>query len=154
MSESIANPILNSPYKQPDRYFQIGSKGPTGEIKIGRRPSESYIPIAPSTSRPFDKPKTGKVAVKVINYGDEVMKVFECLSVWSGRALEDAAGPRPHIHLKRSQNERRAFGHVDVSAVEIGQHPSLDVRRILMLDAQPRPYDLVGEQTPGERGAC
>ena len=29
-------------------------------------------------SRPFDKPETGKIAVKVINdYGDEVMKVFE-----------------------------------------------------------------------------
>ncbi len=30
-----------------------------------------------TTSRPFDKPDTGKVAVKVINdYGDEVMKLF------------------------------------------------------------------------------
>ena len=28
-------------------------------------------------SYPFDKPKTGKIAVKVINhYGDEVMKVY------------------------------------------------------------------------------
>lgn len=27
---------------------------------------------------PFDRPATGKIAVKVINdYGDEVMKVFE-----------------------------------------------------------------------------
>jgi adenine-specific DNA-methyltransferase len=31
-----------------------------------------------TTSRPFDKPETGKIAVKVINhYGDEVLKVFE-----------------------------------------------------------------------------
>ena len=31
-----------------------------------------------TTSRPFPKPKTGKIAVKVINhYGDEVMKVVE-----------------------------------------------------------------------------
>ena len=29
-------------------------------------------------SRPFDKPESGKIAVKVINhYGDEVLKVFE-----------------------------------------------------------------------------
>ncbi len=28
-------------------------------------------------SRPFDRPDTGKIAVKVINhYGDEVLKVF------------------------------------------------------------------------------
>jgi adenine-specific DNA-methyltransferase len=29
------------------------------------------------TSRPFDKPASGRIAVKVINHlGDEVMKVF------------------------------------------------------------------------------
>jgi adenine-specific DNA-methyltransferase len=31
-----------------------------------------------TTSRPFPKPATGKIAVKVINdYGDEVLKVYE-----------------------------------------------------------------------------
>lgn len=31
-----------------------------------------------TTSRPFDRPKTGKIAIKVINhYGDEVLKVYE-----------------------------------------------------------------------------
>jgi adenine-specific DNA-methyltransferase len=30
-------------------------------------------------SRPFDKPETGKFAIKVINhYGDEVLKVYDC----------------------------------------------------------------------------
>jgi adenine-specific DNA-methyltransferase len=32
-----------------------------------------------TTSRPFARPETGKIAVKVINhYGDEVLKVYEC----------------------------------------------------------------------------
>jgi type III restriction enzyme len=43
---SIDNPILNSPYEQPDRHYVIGPQGPTGEIRDGRRPSESFIPIA------------------------------------------------------------------------------------------------------------
>ncbi|MEU5786793.1 BPTD_3080 family restriction endonuclease [Micromonospora purpureochromogenes] len=46
MTGTIENPILNSPYEQPDRYYEIGPQGPTGEIKDGRRPSESFIPIA------------------------------------------------------------------------------------------------------------
>jgi type III restriction enzyme len=46
MTVSIDNPILNSPYEQPDRYYEIGPTGPTGEVKDGRRPSESFIPIA------------------------------------------------------------------------------------------------------------
>ncbi|WP_244666559.1 hypothetical protein [Myceligenerans indicum] len=43
---SIDNPILNSPYEQPDRHYVIGPQGPTGEVRDGRRPSESLIPIA------------------------------------------------------------------------------------------------------------
>ncbi len=43
---SIDNPILNSPYEQPDRHYEVGPNGPTGVIKDGRRPSESFIPIA------------------------------------------------------------------------------------------------------------
>ena len=41
-------PILNSPYEQPDRHYEVGPNGPTGVIKDGRRPSESWIPIATS----------------------------------------------------------------------------------------------------------
>lgn len=47
MSEPIANPILNSPYDQPRRHFEIGPNGPTGTILEYRRPSESFIPVAP-----------------------------------------------------------------------------------------------------------
>jgi adenine-specific DNA-methyltransferase len=38
---------------------------------------ETWETLYRTESRPFDKPETGKIAVKVINdYGDEVMKVF------------------------------------------------------------------------------
>jgi len=42
---SLENPILNSPYEAPAQHFVLGPHGPTGEIQIGRRPSESFIPI-------------------------------------------------------------------------------------------------------------
>ena len=38
---------------------------------------EAWATLNSDTSRPFDKPKSGRIAVKVINHlGDEVMKVF------------------------------------------------------------------------------
>jgi hypothetical protein len=46
VTTSIDNPILNSPYEQPDRHYVIGPQGPTGEIRDGGRVSESFIPIA------------------------------------------------------------------------------------------------------------
>jgi adenine-specific DNA-methyltransferase len=39
---------------------------------------EAWATLNSDTSRPFDKPKRGRIAVKVINHlGDEVMKVFK-----------------------------------------------------------------------------
>jgi type III restriction enzyme len=46
MTRATDNPILNSPYEQPGRYYEIGPHGPTGEMKNGRCPCESLIPIA------------------------------------------------------------------------------------------------------------
>ncbi len=43
---SLDDPVLNGPYDPPARYFEIGAKGPTGEVLEGRRPSESFIPVA------------------------------------------------------------------------------------------------------------
>lgn len=61
MVGTIDNPILSSPYEQPDRYYEIGSQGPTGEIRAGRRPSESFIPIA--ISRKGKRAKDGSEQV-------------------------------------------------------------------------------------------
>ena len=39
--------------------------------------AEAWATLNSDTNRLFDKPKTGRIAVKVINHlGDEVMKVF------------------------------------------------------------------------------
>ena len=39
---------------------------------------EEWESVAKTVSRPFPRPKTGRIAVKVINhFGDEVMKIFE-----------------------------------------------------------------------------
>ena len=60
-------------------YF-LGANNPykalktTLKVEINR---EAWETLNSDTSRPFDKPKSGRIAVKVINHlGDEVMKVF------------------------------------------------------------------------------
>ena len=41
------------------------------------RIADTWAMLNSDTSRPLDKPKSGRIAVKVINHlGDEVMKVF------------------------------------------------------------------------------
>ena len=61
-------------------YF-TGSDEPYDKLKRALRAEideTAWTTLYSTTSRPFDSPETGKIAVKVINhYGDEVLKVFE-----------------------------------------------------------------------------
>lgn len=52
MADGLDNPILNAPYDSPARHFAMGQQGPTGGINAGRRPSESFIPIAAARKTP------------------------------------------------------------------------------------------------------
>ena len=61
-------------------YF-LGANDPYKSLKTTLRAEineEAWESLHSDTSRPFNKPKSGRIAVKVINHlGDEVMKVFK-----------------------------------------------------------------------------
>jgi adenine-specific DNA-methyltransferase len=60
-------------------YF-LGANDPYSALKTTLKAEidpEAWATLHSDTSRPFDKPIKGRIAVKVINHlGDEVMKVF------------------------------------------------------------------------------
>ena len=60
-------------------YF-LGANDPYSALKTTLKAEineEAWATLHSDTSRPFPKPKSGRIAVKVINHlGDEVMKVF------------------------------------------------------------------------------
>jgi adenine-specific DNA-methyltransferase len=61
-------------------YF-LGASDPYKSLKTTLKAeidAEAWASLNSDTSRPFEKPKSGRIAVKVINHlGDEVMKVFK-----------------------------------------------------------------------------
>jgi adenine-specific DNA-methyltransferase len=61
-------------------YF-LGANDPYSALKTTLKAEidqEAWATLNSDTSRPFEKPKSGRIAVKVINHlGDEVMKVFK-----------------------------------------------------------------------------
>jgi adenine-specific DNA-methyltransferase len=60
-------------------YF-LGANDPYSALRTTLKAeinADAWATLNSDTSRPFDKPKSGRIAVKVINHlGDEVMKVF------------------------------------------------------------------------------
>ena len=84
-AEGIACWFLDTDYNGESFFVRhayfLGQNDPYTSLKTTLKAEidpEAWSTLHSDTSRPFDKPKTGRIAVKVINHlGDEVMKVFK-----------------------------------------------------------------------------
>ena len=83
-TEGIALWMLDTDYNEESFFVRhayfLGANDPYKALKTTLRAEideEAWESLYSDTSRPFAKPKSGRIAVKVINHlGDEVMKVF------------------------------------------------------------------------------
>jgi adenine-specific DNA-methyltransferase len=82
--EGIACWFIDTDYNEESFFVRhayfLGQNDPYAALKTTLKAeidSEAWATLHSDTSRPFEKPKSGRIAVKVINHlGDEVMKVF------------------------------------------------------------------------------
>jgi adenine-specific DNA-methyltransferase len=83
-ADGIACWFVDSDYNEESFFVRqayfLGANDPYSSLKTTLRAEideDAWSTLHSDTSRSFDKPKTGRIAVKVINHlGDEVMKVF------------------------------------------------------------------------------
>src|SRR3989442_977948 len=83
--EGIACWFIDTDYNEESFFVRhayfLGANDPYRSLKITLKAEineEAWATLNSDTSRPFDKPTSGRIAVKVINHlGDEVMKVFK-----------------------------------------------------------------------------
>jgi adenine-specific DNA-methyltransferase len=84
-AEGIACWFIDTDYDEESFFVRhayfLGANDPYRSLKTTLKAEidqEAWETLHSDTSRPFDKPETGRIAVKVINHlGDEVMKVFK-----------------------------------------------------------------------------
>jgi adenine-specific DNA-methyltransferase len=83
-SDGIACWFIDTDYNEESFFVRhayfLGANDPYSSLKTTLKAEideAAWSTLHSDTSRPFDKPKSGRIAVKVINHlGDEVMKVF------------------------------------------------------------------------------
>ena len=83
-AEGIACWFIDTDYNEESFFVRhayfLGANDPYKALKTTLKAEineEAWATLNSDTSRPFDKPESGRIAVKVINHlGDEVMKVF------------------------------------------------------------------------------
>ena len=84
-AEGIACWFIDTDYNEESFFVRhayfLGANDPYKSLKTTLKAEineEAWATLNSDTSRPFDKPTSGRIAVKVINHlGDEVMKVFK-----------------------------------------------------------------------------
>ncbi|MBW2561510.1 MAG: site-specific DNA-methyltransferase, partial [Deltaproteobacteria bacterium] len=84
-AEGIACWFIDTDYNEESFFVRhayfLGANDPYKSLKTTLKAEinqEAWETLNSDTSRPFDKPESGRIAVKVINHlGDEVMKVFK-----------------------------------------------------------------------------
>ncbi|MGH7990715.1 MAG: site-specific DNA-methyltransferase, partial [Limisphaerales bacterium] len=84
-AEGIACWFIDTDYNEESFFVRhayfLGANDPYNALKTTLKAeinADAWATLNSDTSRPFEKPKNGRIAVKVINHlGDEVMKVFK-----------------------------------------------------------------------------
>ncbi len=86
-TDQIALWMIDTDYNEESFFVRhcyfTGGNDPYKRLKTALKAdidADAWATLYSTESRPFDKPATGRIAVKVINdYGDEVLKVFEVM---------------------------------------------------------------------------
>jgi Sigma-70, region 4 len=86
---NVAVGDASAAHDRVERALMIAWNGCSASVECA---PEAWATLNSGISRPFDKPKNGRIAVKVINHlGDEVMKVFK-VTQWSRRSPSPLTG--------------------------------------------------------------
>ncbi|MGO9464098.1 MAG: hypothetical protein ACLQVF_08065 [Isosphaeraceae bacterium] len=78
----IENPILNSPFREPDRHFRFGDEGITNEIVETRRASAYFVPIPPPKKKGKQLQFETQWTQDRIQPNDQVNRIRERVKHW------------------------------------------------------------------------
>jgi type III restriction enzyme len=107
----IENPILNSPFAEPNRHFRFGEQGITDEIVEGRRESSYFIPI------PQARKKTQQIAFDTewtrdrIQENDFINRVRARVGLWRRGGFVGVTSTTFHLlqHWQNPEREHKLF---------------------------------------------
>lgn len=118
----IENPILNSPFEEPERHFRFSDEGITNEIVETRRVSSYFIPIA----KPKKKGKATQLAFDTewtkdrIEENIFINRVRERVSLWRRGDYQGITKTSRRLldYWRNPERERKLF-FCQIEAVEI-----------------------------------
>lgn len=112
---TIVNPVINSPYIEPQRHFRFGEEGITNEIVPKRRVSAYFVPIARPKKKKAQQMGFGEVHEEWtsdrLQENQFINQVRERVSLWRRGGYKDVTRTTRRLldHWQRPERERRLF---------------------------------------------
>ncbi len=85
----IENPILNSPFRAPDRHFRFTDDGITNQVEDGRRSSAYFVPIPPPKRKGKQLQFDTEWTKDRIEENEKVNRVRARVALWRDRGYGD-----------------------------------------------------------------
>lgn len=109
----IENPVLNSPFTEPQRHFKFSDEGITDEIVSTRRVSSYFVPIPP----PKQRTKSGQLSFDTqwvgerIKENDFINRVRGRVAIWRQGGYVGVTSRTKELlnHWQRPDRDRRLF---------------------------------------------
>ncbi len=109
----IENPIINSPYRVPNRHFQFDNEGITDQVVDGRRPSAYFMPIPASKKKGGSQPELPfhEWTLDRIKETDFVNQLRERVEVWRQKNYPHVTGTTRRLleYWADPERERKLF---------------------------------------------
>src|SRR6266480_3281169 len=107
----IQNPVINSPFTEPQRHFEFGDRGITGKIDQGRRQSSYFVPI------PHGRRQTAQLSLEAewtkdrLRDNELVNRIREKVLIWrkGGHAGVTATTGRLLDYWTAADRDRKLF---------------------------------------------
>ncbi len=108
----IKNPVINSPFSEPTRYFEFGEHGITGKIIEGaRRESSYFVPIPRSRRQSVQLSLEAEWTRDRLRANEEVNRIREKVAAWrkGGHVGVTATTARLLRYWSDPERDRRLF---------------------------------------------
>jgi len=107
----IQNPVINSPFSEPQRHFEFGDRGITGKIDEGRRPSSYFVPIAHGRRQTAQLSLEAEWTKDRLRDNELVNRIREKVATWrkGGHAGVTATTARLLDYWNAPERDRKLF---------------------------------------------
>jgi type III restriction enzyme len=78
----IENPVINSPFVEPDRHFRFDDEGITNEVVEGRRPSSYFVPIPPPKKKGKQLAFDTEWTKDRVELNDDINRIRQRVGIW------------------------------------------------------------------------